>query len=168
MRSRYFFLGILVGLLGCCGGVAFGQSQVGVYGTVGAENSGLTGQGWAAAGTIGMYVGLRDVGPLSVAVDGRGDFSRDTKSFLVGPRLALHAPTIPVKPYGELLIGVVRSNSQRIDTSDFSYRFVGGADVGVMPHLDWRVIEVSSGGGLSEPNKSVHTTTVSSGVVLRF
>jgi hypothetical protein len=103
-----------------------------------------------------------------VAADGRGDFSTDIKSVLVGPRFALHAPSVPVKPYGELLVGVVRSGPSTGRTSDFAYRFVGGADLGVMPHLDWRVIEVSSGGGLSEPNKSVHTTTVSSGVVLRF
>jgi hypothetical protein len=168
MWRRYFFYGLLVAVLISCGGVASAQSQVGVYGTVGVESSGLNGQGWTGAGTIGAYFGLRDFGPLSVAADGRGDFSTDIASVLVGPRVAVHAPSFPVKPYGELLIGVVRSGPQNNRKSDFGYRFVGGADVGVLPHLDWRVIEVSSGGGLSEPNKTVHTTTVTSGVVLRF
>ena len=168
MWRRSFLVGILIAVM-CCGGVvALAQSQVGVYGTVGVESSGLNGQGWTEAGTIGAYFGLRDFGPLSVAADGRGDFSTDIASVLVGPRVAVHAPSFPVKPYGELLVGVVRSGPSTRRTSDFAYRFVGGADVAVLPHLDWRVIEVSSGGGLSQPNKTVHTTTVSSGVVLRF
>lgn len=171
MELRNGLRGLVVVVAFCCGGVALGQSQVGVYGTVGAENSGLSGQSWTAAGTVGLYFGLRGAGPLSVAVDGRGDFSKDLTSVLVGPRLALHFPAFPVKPYGELLLGAVYFSSQnngKKDASDLAYRFVGGADVGVFPHLDWRVLEVSYGGGLTELNKNIHMTTISSGVVVRF
>ena len=152
---------------------ALAQAKLGVYGAVGAEKSGLSGQGWTNAETIGLYYGSRGVGPIAVAIDGRGVFSSDTKNFLVGPRVALHLPLFPIKPYVEALGGVVyysvaAANGSKQSVNDFNYRLVGGFDSTIFYHLDWRVLEFSYGGGVTEANRAVHTTNLSTGLVVRF
>lgn len=153
--------------------VALAQAKVGVYGAVGAEKSGLSGQTITSAETVGIYYGVRDLGPVALAVDGRGVFSSDTKNILVGPRVALHLPLFPLKPYAEVLGGMVyystaSANGTRQSFNDFDYRLVGGLDSTIFFHLDWRVLEFSYGGGVTEANRKVHPINVSTGLVLRF
>ena len=152
---------------------ALAQAKIGVYGAVGAEKSGLSGQAWTAAETVGLYYGVRNLGPVALAVDGRGIFSSDTKNILVGPRVAVHLPLFPVKPYAEALGGVVyysiaSGNGGKQNVNDFDYRLVGGLDSTIFYHLDWRVVEFSYGGGVREATRPVHATNVSTGLVLRF
>jgi hypothetical protein len=147
------------------------QAKIGVYGTVGAENTGLTGEGWSKAGTLGLYYGLANLGPAAVSVDARADLSSNANTYAFGPRVALHTPAFPLKPYGELLIGAIhyttRSGGSKT-SSDFAYRWVVGLDETILPHVDWRILDFSYGGGLSEPGKSVHIKTLTTGLVLRF
>jgi hypothetical protein len=147
------------------------QAKIAIYGTVGAENSGLQNEGWTTAGTVGLYYGLSNHGPLAISVDGRADLSSNVNNFLFGPRLALHFPAFPIKPYGELLIGATyyaTQNNGKKDSSDFAYRWVGGIDSTILPHIDWRIVDFSYGGGLTELNKTIHMKTLSTGLVLRF
>ncbi len=149
------------------------QAKIGVYGAVGGEKSGLSGQGWTSSESVGLYYGIKDLGPIAVAIDGRGIFSSDTKNLLVGPRLALHLPLFPIKPYVEALGGVVyysvgAANGGKENVNDFDYRLVGGFDSTIFYHLDWRVLEFSYGAGVTEANRNVHATNVSTGLVLRF
>lgn len=153
--------------------LALAQAKVGVYGAIGAEKSGFAGQTWTAAETAGLYFGLKDLGPVAVAVDGRGIFSTDTKNLLAGPRIVLHLPLFPLKPYAEALGGVVyysipSANGAKQSVNDFDYRLIGGLDSTIFFHLDWRVMEFSYGGGVTEGTRKVHSTNVSTGIVLRF
>jgi hypothetical protein len=154
---------------------ALGQAKLGVYGAVGAEKSGISGQGWTNTETVGAYYGTSDVGPVAVAIDGRGVFSSDEKSYLFGPRVAVHLPLFPVKPYAEVLGGMTfykvpsaASSNGTKNASDFTYRFVGGLDSTIFYHLDWRVIEYAYGGGITEGDRNVHVNNLSTGLVVRF
>ena len=136
------------------------QAKLAVYGTIGGETSGAS--SWATAGTLGLYIGVKDLGPIALALDGRADLSSNIKSGLVGPRIALHPPVFPLKPYAELLIGGSSVNKQ---SSQFAGRYVLGVDTTILPRVDWRVIDFSEG-----INKFAngHAKTVSTGLVLRF
>ena len=148
------------------------QAKIAIYGTVGTEKSEVNNAGWGTAGTFGLYYGLANLGPLAVSVDARGDLSRSINSGLAGPRVALHFPVFPLKPYVELLAGVSAyrtQNNGNKNATDFNYRWVGGIDAAILPHLDWRVADYSySGGGISQGTVTRHPQTLSTGLVVRF
>jgi hypothetical protein len=147
------------------------QAKLAIYGTVGGEKSGLQNESWTTAGTFGLYYGVANFGPLAFSADVRGDLSSNINSFIVGPRLALHLPAFPLKPYVEFLLGgssySTNNNGPKNDSS-FTYRYVGGIDTAILPHVDWRVIDFSYSGGISQFSTSVNPKTLSSGLVLRL
>ena len=148
------------------------QARIAIYGTVGTEKSEVSNSGWSTAGTFGAYFGLANLGPIAIAADARGDLSSNIDSALFGPRVALHFPAFPLKPYVELLGGVssysTQNNSGK-NATDFNYRWVGGIDTAILPHLDWRIADYSySGGGISQGTVTRHPQTLSTGLVLRF
>jgi hypothetical protein len=140
------------------------QARFAIYGTGGAERSGLPNQGWTGAGTFGFYYGLLHAGPIDVSADARGDVSSNIKSGFVGPRVALKLPVIPIKPYGEFIFGI--STYNRPVDNDFAYRYVLGVDTTILPHIDWRVADFSY--GINNSANGTHAKTLSSGLVLRF
>jgi hypothetical protein len=143
------------------------QAKFAIYGTGGAEKTGVVNQeDWNTAVTFGFYYGIYHVGPLSLSADARGDVSSKIKSGLIGPRFAFHLPVVPLKPYAEILVG----GSTYPDTpaglsiaNKFVGRVVGGIDTTILPHLDWRMIDYSYG-----LNSASRQQTISSGLVLRF
>ena len=145
------------------------QAKLAVYGTFGGEKSGLPNIGWTTAETFGLYVGVAKLGPLAFSVDGRADLSSKIKSGLVGPRLAVRLPALPLKPYAEVLIGASTyatfPNGLK-DNSQFASRVVFGADSSLLPHLDWRVVDFSY--GLNQSANGDHAKTISTGLVLRL
>lgn len=171
MRFKRSFL--LPALLLCLVPVALhAQARVAIYGTIGTEKSEVNNSGWSTAGTFGLYYGLVNLGPIAVSADARGDLSTNINSGLIGPRVALHFPVFPLKPYVELLAGVSAYNTQdngAKNATDLNYRWVGGLDTTILPHLDWRVADYSySGGGISQGNVTRHPQTLSTGLVVRF
>jgi hypothetical protein len=145
------------------------QAKLAVYGTFGGEKSGLPNIGWTTAETFGLYVGVAKLGPLAFSVDGRADLSSKIKSGLVGPRLAVRLPAIPIKPYAEVLIGAstyATFPDGLKDNGQFASRAVFGADSSVLPHLDWRVVDFSY--GLNQSANGDHAKTISTGLVLRL
>jgi hypothetical protein len=144
------------------------QAKLAVYGTVGGEKPGIVNDnGWGTAGTFGLYVGVANLGPLALSVDGRGDLASKVKSGLVGPRLALHLPVVPLKPYVEALIG--RSSYPNLPNglplkSKLTGRFVAGVDTAILPRIDWRIVDFSYGITAATPRAESLTT----GLVLRF
>jgi hypothetical protein len=145
------------------------QARLAIYGTVGGETTGLGNEGWSTAGTVGAYHDFAGGGPISLAFDGRADLSTNVNSFLFGPRLAVHAPAFPIKPYGEFLVGASwyrPPGGTTKGSSDFIYRWVGGIDSAILPHVDWRVFDFSYGGGIS--NATVHQKSLTTGLVVRF
>jgi hypothetical protein len=144
------------------------QAALAIYGTVGGETTGLGNEGWSTAGTVGLYHDFAGGGPISLALDGRADLSTNVNSFLFGPRLAVHAPAFPIKPYGEFLVGgswYRPPGGTTKGSSDFTYRWVGGVDTAVLPHVDWRVFDFSYGGGISN---ATHQKSLTTGLVVRF
>ncbi|MEO6804629.1 MAG: hypothetical protein ABI286_00090 [Edaphobacter sp.] len=142
------------------------QAKLAVYGTVGGEKPGVPNE-WGTAGTVGLYVGVVKLGPLALSVDGRADLASKIKSGLVGPRLALHLPAFPLKPYVEVLIG--RSSYPNLPNGlPLSSKFVGrgvvGVDTTILPRIDWRVVEFTYGITTATPRAMSLTT----GLVLRF
>jgi hypothetical protein len=145
------------------------QARLAIYGTAGTERSGLPNNPWKLAGTFGFYVQFTKLGPVFFAVDARGDLSSQIRSGLVGPRLAIKLPVLPIRPYGELLFGVANypQTVAGIEYSnDFAYRYVLGVDSTILPHLDWRVVDFSY--GINNSAGYGHAETVTSGLVIRF
>ncbi len=146
------------------------QAKLAIYGTIGGERSAVVND-WTESGTIGLYHDLNGHGPLSLAIDARGELSGNVNAVVFGPRLALHLPAFPIKPYGELLVGGMKyanSRSGSKDSGDLAYRWVAGVDSTILPRVDWRVIDFSYGGGLVNLSTSTHMKTLSTGLVLRF
>lgn len=159
-------------LLGLTAAPLHAQARAAVYGTVGGERSGIVNEPWTAGWTIGAYAGIDNDGPISLGADLRADISSNIKSILIGPRVAFHAPGFPVKPYAELLVG-----GEWFDNSHFGFgitipsqataRYVIGADVTVLPHIDWRVVDFSA--TLNDSQKGgTRAKTASTGLVVRF
>ena len=147
----------------------YAQAKLAIYGTVGTEKSGLPNENWQLAGTVGFYYGLTHLAPLNLSIDARGDLSSNINSALFGPRLALKLPAIPLKPYGEFLIGVQtysRTAAGLKDPNDIAYRYVVGVDTTIFPHIDWRVADFSY--ALNNSSNGGHAKTLSTGLVLRF
>src|SRR5580698_3545210 len=126
------------------------QARLAIYGTVGGEKSEVNNSGWTTAGTFGLYYGLLHLGPLRLSGDARGDLSGNINSGLFGPRLSLNLPLFPLKPYVEVLGGFSSYSTQANgpkNTTSANYRWVGGLDTTILPHLDWRVADYSYSGG---------------------
>ena len=158
-------------LLSLCSATLHAQAKLAIYGTIGAEKSGLQNQGWAKAATFGLYYGFAHLGPISFSGDARGDLSRNINSALFGPRIALSLPAFPVKPYVEILGGVssysTQDNGPKNNTSG-NYRWVGGIDTTIFPRIDWRIDYSYSAAGISQANITRHPQSLTSGFVIRF
>ena len=145
------------------------QAKLAIYGTVGGEKTEINNESWTIAGTFGLYYGLTHLAPLNLSIDARGDLSGNINSGLVGPRVALKLPAIPIKPYGEFLIGFQSYSKTAAglkDPNDFAYRYVLGLDTTILPHIDWRVADFSY--ALNNSANGDHAKTLSTGLVLRF
>lgn len=146
-----------------------GQAKLAIYGTAGAEQSGLPYNPWKLAGTFGLYYGIYGFGPIYLSVDARGDISSQIHSGLAGPRLAIKLPVLPIKPYGEILFGVSsypQTSGSPQYSNDFAYRYVLGIDSTLVPHIDWRVVDFSY--GINNSANGSHAETITSGLVIRF
>jgi len=148
------------------------QAKLAIYGTIGGEKTEVGNEGWTTAGTFGVYYGLLNAGPIAISVDARGDLSDNINSGLFGPRVALHAPLFPLKPYVELLGGFSSyssSSGSAKNTTSANYRWVGGVDTTILPHLDWRIADYSySPAGISQQGVTRHPQSLTTGLVIRF
>lgn len=178
------------------------QAQFAVYGEFTASKFNLDGtasNNWLYGGVAGAYYDIRHFVVLEPGVDARAIFQKQTSSGsslqsrqsgdslnarlaggFLGPRLAVHVPALPLRPYGEALLGFSKTRaSQSIDPSftafdhaAFAYQLIAGVDFTVLPHVDWRVAEFTftgvpniNSGGVSH---SAHTNAIGTGVAIRF
>jgi hypothetical protein len=169
---------ILFALLLVAAGIPEAHAQTAVYGQFSASrfnsNSVPNVNDWGYGGGFGLYSDFQKIPFGKVGADIRLQFTRPASnttltSFLVGPRLVVHPHVIPLNPYAEFLFGgghfSYGNNSP--STTQFDWRALGGLDKTVLPHLDWRVIEVSYG-QLNTYSGHLRPVTFSTGVVLRF
>jgi hypothetical protein len=161
------------------------QAQLGVYGTVlaakinnptsaqsttfGGTNTGY----WTTGGGAGIYYDAWHLGPVSLGLDLRGSVAAQAKTGLGGVRLAIRPPVLPIKPYLEGLVGgTTTSNVYSAQTTDFLYEIVGGIDYTLIPHIDFRVVEVGAGqisnGITTAPTGARSILTVASGIAIHF
>jgi hypothetical protein len=167
-------------ILFAAGNLATAHAQTAVYGQFSAShfnslpNSTIPLNEWGYGGGFGLYSDFYKVPFGKVGADVRFQFVRPASnttlfSALVGPRLVLHPKVVPLNPYAEFLFGPGHFSygNNSPSTTQFDWRVLGGLDKTVLPHLDWRVVEVSYG-QLNTYAGHVRPVTLSTGIVLRF
>ena len=134
-------------------------------------------------GGVGVYDDFFHFGPLRLGVDVRGDLltgsSFDYRDVLGGVRLAAKLPVLPFRPYVQGSIGTggtkytgTGPSAGSTYSNKFTYVVFGGIDTGILPHVDFRAIEVGVGqqtsvsdtGGAPKPV----LVFISTGLVVRF
>lgn len=152
------------------------RAQIGVYGQFSAAKLNVPGTDWIYGPTFGAYFARTHFVFLSTGIDVRGSFlgnsgSTTLNSGLGGLRLGFKPHVLPIQPYVEGLIGaghVEYTNQYGADSATkFEYQLLGGADLTLLPHIDWRVVEFSFG-GFSGLDTGTNPKTLSTGIVLRL
>jgi len=128
---------------------------------------------------------MKDAGPVSLGPDFRGGITESHNGTsapltdealdfgLFGVRVAASPRILPLsmKPYAEAMIGESYWRGGysilRQDKYHMLVQFVGGVDMPVSKHFDWRVAEFTYGRAGAQPG-SIHPITVSTGIVLRI
>lgn len=136
------------------------QAQLAVYGKVDYTHFGdskESGSNGYYGGTAGIYDDFLHLGPVRAGLDLRGGLARggnlDYRNALVGVRVAVKAPILPLKPYAQASLGVGETKYTGAAavgiTSQYSGKLIwqayGGLDMNIFPHIDFRVIEVGFG-----------------------
>jgi hypothetical protein len=137
---------------------------------------------WYNGGEVGIYHNFFHMGPIALGADVRGDRMSGSQqkyhSALFGLRLAAKPPALPIRPYMQASIGVGGpthsglNGAGSIYSDKFQYLVAGGLDYTLVPHLDFRVLEIGYGkmSGISSGGTVPDTSllNISSGLVLRF
>jgi hypothetical protein len=177
MRNRWFPISSTL-LLWLCFGFRL-EAQTAIYATFTAGKLNVAGTDWIYGGQAGIYHDFQPIPMLHLGLDGRAQIldKGQTKliSGMAGPRVAIKPWAIPIRPYVEALFGVghVEFNPANVSSpdatseTDFEYQFVGGLDLTLFPHIDWRMGEFSYG-GVSGLSQCLHPKTASTGLVVRF
>jgi hypothetical protein len=156
--------------------------QVGIYGnfaTVHLNNANT----WSYGPGGGIYYDAVHLGPIRIGGDLRGNVLWGDQvnywSGLGGVRLVVKPPLLPFRVYGQGSAGVggmkasgSTGNLPNSYSNKFQWDVFGGTDFTLLPHVDWRVVELGYGkmsgvnGGTVAP--SVGVFTLSTGIVLRL
>ncbi len=169
-----FLVSLITATLFCASRSA--SAQVGVYAEFSGTRLNIPLTSWVYGPTFGAYYQTKKFGSLRPGFDVRGGFmlgkaNTAYASGMGGPRLAFHPRVIPVTPYAEALFGighVTYGLGNPLTTIDkFEYDLLGGADLKLMPRLDWRVIEFSYG-SLTYMGSNFNPKIVSTGIVFRI
>jgi hypothetical protein len=130
------------------------RAQLGLYvigsgGTLGASAISNTPSFTAWGGTVGGYDNFFGAGPLKLGGDARffvqssgnsNSFGNQLRGGMVGMRLALNPPVLPLKPYVQAEVGGASTNYgvQSNRALNFAYQVQGGVDWTIFPHVDVR------------------------------
>lgn len=103
--------------------------------------------------SFGAYYDSHRFPVVNFGIDVRGTVLpvKDTTGVTLitaGPRAVFHLPLIPLRPYGEGMIGggKVQYGSGGIgsyNSGSFAAGVTAGADLHILPFIDWRVIDYS-------------------------
>ena len=154
------------------------SAQTGVYAefTAGLENG-------VASRLYGPTIGLYHddgFGLIALGLDVRGSFLRSRQGGNVteslntvqgGVRLAITPHVLPIKPYGEALVGYASLSTgggvARLSGGHLGYQGLAGVDLTFLPRIDWRVVEFSYQ-GFTGLGQEFFPKTLSTGLVLRL
>jgi hypothetical protein len=169
MNLRRIFLPGLLAALSC----AAAHAQLGVYGTVSAENfrsvTCIDPRGCASSGglvrpyggTIGAYYDFRNYGPVRLGADVRGVFLNSNKSAVTnsggtdytrhysglgGARATFRTPFKVLRPYLQVSAGFARTNAASTVYQNFTQvQGFAGLDLALFSNVDFRAIEFGAG-----------------------
>ncbi|HVT96337.1 MAG TPA: hypothetical protein VHE33_02450 [Acidobacteriaceae bacterium] len=152
------------------------HSQTGIYGEFSAADYHRPTTNWQYGPTFGLYSQPLGVPFVRAGFDIRGSFlgkgNEKVDSILGGLRVQVHPHVVPLMPYGEALAGVAHVNvgqgSANTTGTGVEYQLVGGLDVTLLPHLDWRAIEYSWSSVHAPHSVTFEPQAISTGVVLRL
>lgn len=168
IRPRILFAVLFAAFLATPSAV---HAQIAAYaGFSGAPVSGASSD-WAPGALVGIYKQSgHGLGTINIGGDLRASFlARDNFHYYtgaIGPRLAVKAPILPLRPYVEGLVGIGNvQNSNAGSHTNFNYQLVGGLDTTILPRVDWRVIEFDYS---AIPTQSVNAKILTTGLVLRI
>ncbi len=152
--------------------------QLGLYAGFSAANTNVANEPWLYGATFGAYYNVVKLPVIHLGIDGQavllnGSGSSSQQKItngLAGPRVELHLPLIPLKPYAAGHLGgsniQVGQGIARTEKAVFSYGFAAGADLTIFPRLDWRIAEYSY--TRSKVLGTVNQSTLTTGLVLRL
>lgn len=181
---------VLALLIGTAISTVPSHAQVGLYAAFSADRrhvtdvlysplagSDNTATAWPYGPTFGFYNDFAHAGPIYLGSDMRLEFARGSYSsntLLFGLRLAAKPAVLPLKPYVQASLGMVHFNttSDSNSSTNMEYRIAGGVDYTLLPHVDWRVIEVGGGSIFdyslgSGTHQGNNLYTYSTGIVFR-
>lgn len=160
---------LLVGVL--CFAIG-AQAQTGIYVAFGGSDLQVPSVGWQYGPTFGVYHDAWHFPFVRVGLDARATFlgSGAVDMGFIGPHVQIHPHVLPFMPYVEGLVGAGKVNiggGASIDQTALAYEGVVGVDWTVLPHVDWRVAELSFG-GFSGVADNPTPRTLSTGLVVRL
>jgi hypothetical protein len=137
---------------------------------------------WYYGPGAGIYDDFLHLGPVAFGADLRGNLlsgsQQKFRSALFGLRLSAKPPILPLRPYIQGSVGVGGPTHSGLDgiktiySNKFQYQIVGGLDYTLVPHLEFRAVELSYGrmSGVSGTASAPVATlfTVGTGLVFRF
>ena len=157
------------------------KAQAGIYGMFDATHDGAV-SAWYKGFTLGGYDNFLNAGPVHAGIDIRGSFESGSqyhyRNFLIGPRVQVRPPVLPINPYiqGEIGFGGSRyTGTSPLGThysNKFQYGVIGGLEYTVLPHIDVRLPEIgylkmSAVSGTRNP-PAVNLVSVGFGIVVRI
>lgn len=139
---------------------------------------------WTSGVGGGLTFNFLPVGPVKLGLDFRGSTRPGTvgaDTAMAGFKVGFNPPLIRLKPYLQASGGYVATRTVNVSAGSAggtfenkyaAWEILGGVDVPLAPFLDFRVIELGGGtgvsafGGSGSPNISLFT--VNTGLVLHF
>jgi len=128
------------------------DAQIGIYGQYNATHDGAV-DAWYNGFTLGGYDSFLNAGPVHAGLDLRGSYESGKnyrfRNFLVGPRVQVRPPILPINPYIQAAIGFGGSRysgSSTLQThysNKLQYGVIGGLEYTVFPRIDLRVPEIT-------------------------
>ncbi len=135
-------------------------------------NGGTLG-GYAEGNLKGSFDFLNLGGDVRFSIEhaNQSGVSENYDTFMVGPEISFKTHITPLRPYAEFLFGVAHASASSslfgitssASQNNGAVDYIAGADVTLMPHLAWRLLELN----YSKFN-GISSTTVSTGLVLRL
>ena len=156
-----------------CLASTFSLAQLGLYAGLTTSKLDTPNSPRIYGGTFGAFFDTHH-SFLDLGIDVRGtvlpsnSVTRVT-SITAGPRVVFHVPSIPLRPYGEALIGEAHVKTGQgfaaTDAGGLDAGVAVGADLQILPHINWRVLDYS----YSRLN-AAHTyqNSLTTGIVLRI
>lgn len=169
MRLRHLAATVALSMLSIiCG--AHAHAQTAIYAQATGQSNNLTsGDGYFWGPTFGIYHDSHRLALVHIGYDVRGSIlkngSAQFSSGLGGIRASVVPHVIPIKIYGEVLggVGFISNGSS---STNFQYQINGGLEYTLLPHIDWRALEVAyngySGSSVGNP------VALSTGIVFRL